>query len=113
MKFLLESCQTGNNEQAGQLSFIEATEISGSCKGWPAVIGDPEFAKKALENYKDYLNRKHRKAEYNVVLEEVARRVCETYSISLEELMKRGVRNFLCKLVYSAGVFNATNNITA
>lgn len=24
-----------------------------------------------------------------------------------------GVRNFLCKLVYSAGVFNATNNITA
>ena len=90
LKFLLGSCQTGNNEQAGQLSFIEATEISGSCKGWPAVIGDPEFAKKALENYKDYLNRKHRKAEYNVVLEEVARRVCETYSISLEELMKRG-----------------------
>lgn len=27
--------------------------------------------------------------------------------------LERGVRNFLCKLVYSAGVFNATNNITA
>jgi len=31
----------------------------------------------------------------------------------LEVCFFKGVRNFLCKLVYSAGVFNATNNITA
>ncbi|NLP04014.1 MAG: hypothetical protein GX089_16085 [Fibrobacter sp.] len=43
-----------------------------------------------MENYKDYLNRKHRKANYVVVLEEVAGRVCEAHDITLEELMKRG-----------------------
>ena len=30
-----------------------------------------------------------------------------------KQIDEQGVRNFLCKLVYSAGVFNATNNITA
>ena len=35
-----------------KMSETEITEIARSCKGSPAVIGDPEFVKNALEQYK-------------------------------------------------------------
>jgi len=87
LESLLQSCGI---EIAGQLSSIEAIEIAGSCKGWPAVIGDPEFVKNAMEEYKYFLNRKHRKADYPFILESVSVEVCEEYHITLKELKHRG-----------------------
>ncbi len=93
LESLSQYCQSGNNKTAGQLPITEATEIAGSCKGWPAVIGDPEFVKKAMQQYKVYLNRKHRKDDYPYVLETISNKVCKEYDITREELMKRGKSN--------------------
>ncbi|HEX2976899.1 MAG TPA: transposase [Bacteroidales bacterium] len=93
LESLLQSCGD-KNEIAGQLSNIEATEITGSCKGWPAVIGDPDFVKNVMEKYKCFLNRNHRKADYPYVLETISSKVCEEYGISVSELKKRGKNNF-------------------
>jgi putative transposase len=93
LKYLLQGCPVGDNKIAGQLSFIEATEMTGSCKGWPAVIGDHEFAKDVMEKYKIYLNRKHRKADYPLVLETISTKVCAEYGITKDELFRRGRRN--------------------
>jgi len=92
LEFLSKGCDAGN-ELAGQLSSIEATEITGSCKGWPAVIGNPEFAQTAMEKYKYQLNRKHRKADYPCVLDDVSKKVCKEYGIKESDLMKRGRKN--------------------
>ena len=89
LESLSQCCQSGN-ETAGKLPLTEATEIAGSFKGWPAVIGDPEFVKKAMERYKGYLNRLHRKADYSIVLDTEANKVCTEHDISHEELMNRG-----------------------
>ncbi len=90
--FLIQSCG-GKSELAGQLSNVEATEISGSCKGWPAVIGDPEFVTKIMSAYKDEIHRTHRNADYPHVLETTAQKVCLEFSITLKELKKRGRNN--------------------
>ncbi len=92
IEFLIESCGE-NTETAGQLSKVEATEISGSWKGWPSVIGDPEFVSDTLERYQDYLRRKHRVADYEYVLENIAQKVCQEYHISINELKRRGRKN--------------------
>ncbi|HEX3018941.1 MAG TPA: transposase, partial [Chitinispirillaceae bacterium] len=67
LQFLVDDCK-GDNKTAGLLSFNETTEIKGSCKGWPAVIGDPDFAIDALERFKESLHRKHREADYPYLL---------------------------------------------
>ena len=90
LKSMSESCISGDHEIAGILSAIEATEFTGSCKGLPSVIGDPDFVKRALENYKGYLNRIHRKADYPVILKRIESKVCEKYSLKSDELKKRG-----------------------
>jgi REP element-mobilizing transposase RayT len=90
--FLIKSCGE-KSEIAGQLSKVEAAEISGSCKGWPTVIGDPEFVTKIMNKYKDVIHRTHRKADYPHVLETTAQKVCQEYKITLKELKKRGRKN--------------------
>lgn len=92
IEFLIQSCGE-NTETAGQLSKVEATEISGSCKGWPAVIGDPEFVNKIMNLHKDFIHRNHRKADYPHVLKTVADKVCQEYGISISELKRRGRKN--------------------
>ena len=92
IEFLIESCGE-NTETAGQLSKVEAAEISGSCKGLPTVIGDPEFVADTLEKHQDYLRRKHRVADYEYVLENIAQKVCQEYRITIKELKKRGRKN--------------------
>ena len=89
IEFLIQSCGE-NTETAGQLSKIEATEITGSCKGWPAVIGDPEFVTKIMDVHKDIIHRNHRKADYPYVLKKIADKVCQEYGISINELKRRG-----------------------
>jgi REP element-mobilizing transposase RayT len=92
LESLSESCGTAN-ETAGQLSSIDATEVKNSCKGWPAVIGNQEFVKNALEKYQHFVKRKHRKTDYPVVLETISKEVCQKYGITISELKKRGKRN--------------------
>jgi len=93
MQYLAQGCPGEDNKKAGQLPIIEATEIGGSCKGWPAVIGNHEFVKNAMDKYKTYLNRKHRKADYPVVLESISNKVCTEYGITKDELSKRGKKD--------------------
>lgn len=92
LQSLEESCR-GGTKTAGHLSCVEATEIVGSCKGWPAVIGDPEFASDAFEKFKQELKRKHREADYTYVMETISKQVCEKYGITENELKKRGRMN--------------------
>lgn len=92
LKSLSESCGV-DQEIAEQLASIEATEIKGSCKGWPAVIGNTEFVKQALENYKYILNRKYRKADYPFVMENISKMICEKFGITITELKRRGYKN--------------------
>lgn len=91
LKYLGKSCNCEDAKTAGHLLFADATEISGSCKGWPAVIGDPEYVKSAMENSKLCLHRNHRKADYPYVLDTIAKKICTGYEITLSELLiKRG-----------------------
>lgn len=92
LESLAQCCKAGN-ELAGQLSTTEKTEIIGSCKGWPAVIGDPEFVQNAMKKYQDFLNRNHRKADYPFVLNTISQKVCKMYGITSLELKKRGKNN--------------------
>jgi len=93
MQYLAQGCPGEDNQKAGQLSITEATEIAGSCKGWPAVIGNHEFVRNALNKYKTYMNRKHREADYPLVLETISNKVCTEYGITKDELLKRGKMN--------------------
>jgi hypothetical protein len=60
MESMSQSCNCEDIKTAGKMSETEITEIARSCKGSPAVIGDPEFVKNALEQYKNHLSRIHR-----------------------------------------------------
>jgi REP element-mobilizing transposase RayT len=93
LQYLTMEYPSGDNKKAGQLAITESTEIAGSRKGWPAVIGDHDFVKNAMENYKKYLNRKHRKADYPYVLQTVSDKVCKEFGITKDELLKRGKKN--------------------
>ncbi len=92
LRFLAQGCND-DMTKAGQLSITEATEIAGSRKGWPAVIGTPDFVKNAMEKYKMNLNRKHRKADYIVVLDTLSAKVCIDYGFTNDELFRRGKKN--------------------
>jgi len=96
IEFLIQSCGE-NTETAGQLSNIEATEINGSCKGWPTVIGDPEFVNKIMNLHKEIIHRNHRKADYPYVLKTIADKICQEYGISMNELKRRGRNNTRAK----------------
>ena len=92
LESLSQCCQSGSRT-AGKPAFVEATEIAGSCKGWPAVIGDPEFARDAMERYKENLNRLHRKADYSHVLGIEKKKACTEHDINHEEFMNKGHNN--------------------
>jgi hypothetical protein len=90
---LSQGCECEDVKKAGHLSDAESAEISGSCKGWPAVIGDPDFVKNAMEQYTLCLHRNHRKADYPYVLDTIAKKVCTGYGIASCELIKRGKKD--------------------
>jgi len=88
--YLAESIDTDNLEKSGLLPDDDLVELSGSNKGWPAVIGDPEFAKAAMERHAVGIYRKHRKADYASEMEKLAGRICGEYSIKKGDLLSRG-----------------------
>jgi len=93
MESMSQSCNCEDIKTAGKMSETEITEIARSCKGSPAVIGDPEFVKNALEQYKKHLSRIHRKVDYPHVLKKISIEVCQEYDITESDLMKRGRKN--------------------
>ncbi|MFP4164512.1 MAG: transposase [Chitinispirillaceae bacterium] len=90
LKFLSEGLDESNIESAGLLPERESAEIEGSCRGWPAVMGDPEFVRNAMEQHKIGMRRLHRKADYDYVLKKAADEICEKYQISRDDLLQRG-----------------------
>ncbi len=78
---------------AGLLEAAEATELSGSGRGWPAVIGDPEFARAAMVRHEIGAHRRHRQADYEDVLNRLADQVCREFEITRSDLFKRGRGN--------------------
>ncbi|MFP4165423.1 MAG: hypothetical protein ACLFVE_15730, partial [Chitinispirillaceae bacterium] len=57
---------------------------------WPAVMGDPEFVRNAMEQHEIGMRRLHRKADYDYVLKKIAVEICEKYKITRDDLLQRG-----------------------
>jgi REP element-mobilizing transposase RayT len=93
LKYLSESYRCEDVKKAGCLGDAEAAEITGSYKGRPAVIGDPDFVRSAMEQYALCLHRNHRKSDYPVVLNTIAKRISTGYELMEGELFKRGRKN--------------------
>jgi hypothetical protein len=90
MNYLYEGVNETDLGRAGVLSPVGSYEVAGSKKGWPAVIGDPDFARKAMEQHSIGFQRKHRKADYAHVLETLAVKACSECHLCLDELSNRG-----------------------
>jgi len=95
LSYLSDGIDTKNLHAAGMLPPTESFEISGSQKGWPAIIGDPEFVRTALARHEIGLHRKHRQADYFQVLEENALRTCKKYTLQRNDLFHRGRKSAL------------------
>ncbi|KMQ51276.1 transposase [Chitinispirillum alkaliphilum] len=91
LKFLEENYVKEKSKQAGKLPITESIEISKSCKGWPAVIGDPDYVTSSLQRYCSDMNRKHREVDYHPILVNIAEWVCKKHKI--DDLFKRGRQN--------------------
>lgn len=92
LSFLADSINESDLETAGSLSRIESAEIAGAQKGWPAVIGDPGFAKQALTQNQENFKRKHRQADYQRTLNFLLSQTRRKFEINEKELFLRGKR---------------------
>ena len=88
-----EGIDNSNMSTSGRLPKTEQTELAGAHKGWVAVIGDPEFVRKAMENHAIGLYRLHRKDDYPYVLKKIASEACSIFKLTLEDLRRRGRKN--------------------
>ena len=94
LAYLAQGIHAGTMETAGALSGSEEFELAGAFKGWPAVIGDPEFARNAMARHRQIcLMRKHRQADYSRVLQTIEAEVCARYKIPAESFLARGRMN--------------------
>lgn len=93
VQFLVEGIDADNVNKSGMLLPADRTEIIGSSKGWPAVIGDAEFAREAMAKHEVSRWRKHRKADYAKVLKRLAREVCSEHKLKPKDLFCRGRLN--------------------
>jgi putative transposase len=90
LQFLDGGIDVSSPERSGALSHTEEFEIAGSLKGWPAVIGDPEFAQAAMQRHAVRAYRVHRQADYTHVLSDAAKQACREQGLALHDLLKRG-----------------------
>jgi REP element-mobilizing transposase RayT len=93
LAYLEEGIDPENARNTGLLERTETVEITGAHKGWPAVIGDPEFVREAMEAHRIGMQRKHRKADYHYVLAAIEKDVSKKYVLKPGELLERGRRN--------------------
>ncbi|MBD3346483.1 MAG: hypothetical protein GF401_15625 [Chitinivibrionales bacterium] len=89
MIYLNEAVDPDKICNSGALSPEDSVEFDGSKKGWPAVIGDPEFVRNAMASHAIGNLRRHRQADYAEVLSKTANEVCRKYSLTIQELMSR------------------------
>jgi putative transposase len=92
-QYMQDGIDNSNMSTSGQLPKTEQTELAGAHKGRVAVIGDPEFVRKAMENHSIGLYRLHRKDDYHYVLKRIASEACNIFKLTLEDLRRRGRRN--------------------
>lgn len=95
LNFLQEGIDEERPEMSGRLSESEAFEIAGSNKGWPAVIGDSEFARIAMQRHEVAAWRRHRQADYSGVLENIVSEVCRHFEINHDYFFRKGRMNTL------------------
>jgi putative transposase len=88
--FLEQGIHKGCSGTAGQLPDEAVFEISGSHKGWPAVIGDAEFAKEAMLRHEVSTWRKHRQVDYKNALESIAVDISKSCGVSYDQLFEKG-----------------------
>jgi putative transposase len=93
LAFLNNGIDAERPEISGGLQETEAFEIAGAFRGWPAVVGDAEFAREAMKRHEVARRRTHRQADYQEVLEAVAAKACSKFAVQTEDLMQRGRSN--------------------
>lgn len=93
LSFLAAGIDRNNLHNAGALPEPSEFEVAGVERGWPAVIGDHEFARAAMERHQVAAWRKHRQADYQAVLDALARQVSSEHAISRSELHQKGRLN--------------------
>lgn len=89
LNFLFENYVSSSCETLGTLSDEETAQTAGSFKGLPAVIGDPQFVKKAMEIYEKSKARAQTKTDCVEILEKIASDTCIKFEISKEKLLQK------------------------
>lgn len=90
VQFLAEGVNIDKVDQSGMLQPADEQEITGSSKGWAAVIGDADFARNTMEKHEVSQWRKHRKSDYADVLRRLAFEVCSSHNLKPKDLFRRG-----------------------
>ncbi len=93
LSYFADGVDAQHIEKSGDLPSEGETEIAGSHKGWPAVVGDPEFAREAMASHRTSTWRKHRQTDYRGTLTKIARQICAEFSVSEDDLLRRGWNN--------------------
>jgi putative transposase len=93
IRYIREGIDKECIENAGQLPDDASFEIAGSHKGWPAVIGDAEFAMAAMIRHEVAVRRRHRQADYLAILEKIAREVTSSGGVDYNQLFEKGRQN--------------------
>jgi hypothetical protein len=93
ISYLREGIVDDSLELSGQLDHDGEMELRGSFKGWPAVVGNPEFVRSAMERHHVSKWRVHRKSDYNEVLQNIAKSVCDKCGITKQQLFQKGRQN--------------------
>lgn len=92
LNFLAENYDPSDIESAGNLSEDEKAETVKAFKGLPAVIGNPDFVKKAKKMYQDAMEVLNQKNDYTLFLQKTAEEICGEFKITQEEFMKKGAK---------------------
>lgn len=90
LAYLAGGIKKGVPEEAGWINVESSIELTGSEKGWPAVLGNPEFVRDAMSKHTVGNVRKHRTVDYAYVLGKIHDEVCADLTISKDDLFRRG-----------------------
>lgn len=89
LTYLTDGIKSGSPEKAGWINLESSIEFNGAEKGWPAVIGNPEFVRNAMSRHNVGNVRRHRTTDYDYVLGKIHKEICAAYNIRQEELFRR------------------------
>ena len=89
LEYLKEGILVDGLASAGNLDPTGEFETTGAQKGWPTVVGNPDFARKAMENHEIHRRRLHRQADYPAVLHSLHEQICKRCNLDFEQLFER------------------------